>query len=306
MADNLNRPADTATSPGQGNPLLPNHSDNSNQTNRSGSTREGVADAASRAADNLTGPDDDTTMVDNSTLTTPGTVDTSYDNQTTARTYPSTGVGAAAGGAMGSSGVDSGLALAETGAMAAGTAGIGTGVGMSGRYYSPNEGREHISGLFANRSDAEDAVQRLESLGVSRSDISVILRNESDTAEFAATTGTEVGSRAGEGAGAGSVVGGTVGAILGALAATATSVAIPGVGVLLAGPIAGALAGAGAGGLAGGLLGALVGAGIPEETARTYETGLQQGGVVVVADVPSHLAAEARRILNVQGSYTGV
>lgn len=174
------------------------------------------------------------------------------------------------------------------------------------RYYTPNEGREHLSGLFTTRADAESAVSRLEALGVPRSDISVILRNEGETADFAATTGTEAGSKAGEGAGAGSIVGGTVGAILGALAATATSVAIPGVGILLAGPIAGALAGAGAGGLTGGLLGALVGAGIPEEQARSYETGLQQGGVVVVADVPGSLAAQARSILNEQGSYSNV
>jgi hypothetical protein len=129
---------------------------------------------------------------------------------------------------------------AGTGTMAGTTAGTYAG---GSRYYTPSEGREHLSGLFNNRADAENAVNRLEALGVPRSDISVVLRNESETADFAASTGTESGSKAGEGAGAGSVVGGTVGAILGALAATATSVAIPGVGVLLAGPIAGALAG---------------------------------------------------------------
>ena len=177
---------------------------------------------------------------------------------------------------------------------------------MTSRYYSPTEGREHISGLFHSRADAESAVSQLEALGVPRSDISVVLRNEQETAEFAASTGTESGSKAGEGAGAGSVVGGTLGAILGALAATATSVAIPGVGILVAGPIAGALAGAGAGGLTGGLLGALVGAGIPEDQARTYETGIQSGGVVVVADVPSSLAMHARQILNRQGSTAGI
>jgi hypothetical protein len=241
MTDNINRPPDRADSPGQGNPMLPNNADNSNLSNRSGSTREGIADAASRTADRFTGPDDDTT----------------------------------------------------------------TGRAWTGsRYYTPTTGREHISGLFSNRADAEDAVNRLEALGVPRSDISVILRNESETADFATTTGTEVGSKAGEGAGAGSVVGGTLGAILGALAATATSIAIPGVGIILAGPIAGALAGAGAGGLTGGLLGALVGAGIPEEHARTYEAGVQAGGVVVVADVPSHLAAQAREILNRQSTAT--
>ena len=185
MADTLNRPPDTITSPGQGNPLLPNNTDDSNLTNRSGSLREGVADTASRAADVLTGPDDDTT----------------------------------------------------TGAYAPGS-----------RFYQPLAGREHLSGLFATRAEAEAAVERLGTLGVPRSDISVILRSEEDTADFAAATGTvDAATKAGEGAGAGSIVGGTVGAILGALAATATSVVIPGVGVLLAGPLAGALAGAGAG-----------------------------------------------------------
>ncbi len=213
MADNFTRPPDTATPPGQGNPLLPNNADN------------------------------------NTTL----------------------------GGSS-----------------------------MSSRYYSPIEGREHISGLFHSRADAENAVMQLESLGVPRSDISVVLRNEQETNAFAASTGTESGSKAGEGAGAGSVVGGTVGAILGALAATATAVAIPGVGVLVAGPIAGALAGAGAGGLTGGLLGALVGAGIPEDQARSYETGIQSGGVVVVADVPSSVAMQARQILNRQSGGTAV
>jgi len=165
------------------------------------------------------------------------------------------------------------------------------------RYYAPGEGREHLSGLFDTRAEAEAAVDRLEALGIARNDISVILRNEDETVEFAQATGTEVGSKAGEGAGAGSAIGGTVGAILGALAATATTVAIPGVGILVAGPIAGALAGAGAGGLAGGLMGALVGAGIPEEHARSYETGLHRGGVVVVADVPLSLVDQARDIL---------
>jgi len=292
MADSMNRSSDTAESPGQGNPLLPNNTDNSNLNNRSNSTREAIADTGSGTVDALTGRDNNTTMVDSSTLTTPGTVDTNYDASTTANVYPSTGVGVAVGG------MGMGMAQQE-GGMTAGTSGT-SGFGAGDRYYSPMEGREHLSGLFSNRADAENAVVQLEALGVPRSDISVILRNENETAEFASATGTESGSKAGEGAGAGSVVGGTVGAVLGALAATATSVAIPGVGVLLAGPIAGALAGAGAGGLAGGLLGALVGAGIPEETARSYETGLQQGGVVVVADVPAHLAAQARGILGGQ------
>jgi hypothetical protein len=52
-------------------------------------------------------------------------------------------------------------------------------------------------------------------------------------------------------------------------------------GLLIAGPIAAGLAGAGAGGLTGGLIGALIGAGIPEERARVYEQGVNDGGILM-------------------------
>lgn len=171
----------------------------------------------------------------------------------------------------------------------------------TGRYYTPTEGREHISGLFPSQAEAEAAVRALEQIGVPHSDISAVLRSESDAAHFSDATGTA--SRATEGAGAGSALGGTVGAILGALALAATSIVIPGAGIVIAGPIAGALAGAGAGGLTGGVLGALVGAGIPEEHAEHYHAGVASGGVVVVADVPAHLAPQARQILQAQDTF---
>jgi hypothetical protein len=166
------------------------------------------------------------------------------------------------------------------------------------RYYAPVAGREHLSGLFNDSGDAQAAVNQLESLGVPRTDISIIYKED----QRGGIVRENAGTHASEGAGAGSMIGGVIGAILGALAAAATSIIIPGVGIVLAGPIAGALAGAGAGGVAGGLLGALIGAGIPEETARVYEAGINNGGVVVVADVPGIVAPQARAILN-NGPY---
>ena len=65
-----------------------------------------------------------------------------------------------------------------------------------------------------------------------------------------------------------------------AIAAIAT-VALPGVGLVVAGPIAAALAGAGAGGATGGLIGALIGAGIPEERVKDYEEGIKNGGIMM-------------------------
>ena len=166
---------------------------------------------------------------------------------------------------------------------------------MSSRYYAPAEGRIHVSGLFDTRDEAEKAVARLVTLGVDRSFISVILRDDPalEIADTSTADTSTLGTHAGEAAGRGTIVGGSIGAVVGAIVAAGTSIIIPGIGLIL-GPIAGALAGAGAGGIAGGVVGALSGAGVPEETARAYHTGLEAGGVVVIADVPAALQDEAR------------
>ena len=82
-----------------------------------------------------------------------------------------------------------------------------------------------------------------------------------------------------ESAGIGGAIGVTAGAILATVAAIGRSIAIPGLGVVIAGPIAAALAGAG--GLTGGIIGALSGWGIPEERAKHYESDLKDGGIVL-------------------------
>ena len=118
------------------------------------------------------------------------------------------------------------------------------------------------------------------------------------TKEFALETGT----KAGEGAGIGGAVGGTVGAVLAAIAAVGTSLVIPGLGLIVAGPLAAALAGAGAGGAAGSLIGALVGAGIPEHRAKVYEAGLKQGGILIGVEAETEEEAKAlERMLEARG-----
>ena len=72
-----------------------------------------------------------------------------------------------------------------------------------------------------------------------------------------------------------------MGATLAAIAAIGTTLALPGLGLLIAGPIAAGLAGAGAGGATGGLIGGLIGAGIPEERVKKYEEGIKQGGIMM-------------------------
>jgi hypothetical protein len=88
---------------------------------------------------------------------------------------------------------------------------------------------------------------------------------------------TELGTNAPKGAARGAAIGGTVGATLAAIVAIGTTLALPGLGLLIAGPIAAAGAGAGAGGL----IGALVGAGIPEERVKHYEEGIKKGGILI-------------------------
>jgi uncharacterized protein YjbJ (UPF0337 family) len=140
-----------------------------------------------------------------------------------------------------------------------------------------------MTGLFRDRESAERAYGSVQSRGYGKDDVNLLMSDETRKRHFAddTTKKTELGDKALEGAGVGSAIGGTVGAVLAAIAAIGTSVALPGLGLIVAGPIAAALAGAGAGGLTGGLVGALVGSGIPEERAVEYEKGVREGGIVM-------------------------
>ncbi|MBO2033321.1 hypothetical protein J4D99_18130 [Siccationidurans ginsengisoli] len=136
--------------------------------------------------------------------------------------------------------------------------------------------------MFRDRSSAEKAYQSLHERGYGKDDVNLMMSDETRKTHFGDNTAhTDLGDKAMEGAGVGSAIGGTAGAIIGAIAAIGTSVALPGLGLIIAGPLAAALAGAGAGGLTGGLVGALVGSGIPEEHAAEYEEGIKNGGIVM-------------------------
>lgn len=143
----------------------------------------------------------------------------------------------------------------------------------------------YVTGLFRDRSSAERAYQSLSDRGYTKDDLNLVMSDETRKRHFgndtATGTQTELGNKAAEGAGIGGAIGGTIGAIAAAVAAVGTSVAIPGLGVVVAGPIAAALAGAGAGAASGGLIGALIGWGIPEERVKHYEEGIKQGGILM-------------------------
>jgi hypothetical protein len=139
-----------------------------------------------------------------------------------------------------------------------------------------------VTGLFRDRESAESAYSSMSARGYGQDDVNLIMSDETRKKHFTDDgRETELGNKALEGAGTGAAIGGAVGATLAAIAAIGTTLALPGLGLLVAGPIAAALAGAGAGGATGGLIGALIGAGIPEERVKDYEEGIKKGGIMM-------------------------
>ena len=140
--------------------------------------------------------------------------------------------------------------------------------------------RPVLTGMFRDRDSAEKAYGTLHSRGYTKDDVDLIMSDDTKKKYFAHGD-TELGTKAMEGLGKGSAIGGAVGAVAGILAAIGTSIVLPGLGLVIAGPLAAGLAGAGAGGVTGGIIGALVGHGIPEERARLYESGVKSGKIVM-------------------------
>lgn len=139
-----------------------------------------------------------------------------------------------------------------------------------------------LTGMFRDRESTENAYSTLKERGYEKDDINLIMSDKTRKEHFSDDVEeTEIGTKAAEGAGTGSAIGGAVGAITGVIAAIGTSIAIPGLGLVIAGPIAAGLAGAGAGGITGGVIGALVGMGIPEARAKLYESGIEEGQIVI-------------------------
>jgi hypothetical protein len=134
-----------------------------------------------------------------------------------------------------------------------------------------------VTGLFYKYAHANAAVEALMRLGYPQDKISLIVSEQTHNADLR----RDEGNKTLEGVGLGVSVGGTTGAVVAALAAIGTTLAIPGLGLFLAGPIAAAVAGAGAGSVVGGLVGALVGTGVPQNRAELYDQGLRNGGIVL-------------------------
>jgi len=139
-----------------------------------------------------------------------------------------------------------------------------------------------VAGLVKTGFEADSAVQHLLDLAYAREDISLIMSDETLHRHFA----MEGMSRPMCGSG----IGGALVTAIAAITAVGTSVTVPGLGLVMAGPLAATLAN----GLRGGIISALVRVGIPEYRARIYELGLSTG--LILVGVHARSSANADRV----------
>lgn len=156
-----------------------------------------------------------------------------------------------------------------------------------------------MTAVFRDRFKAQHAYDWLLDNGYSSSELNVLMSDKTRSTYFQAEDGEEepmkAGNQAVEGVAMGGAIGTAVGASLAAVAAIGTaSLAIPGLGLIIAGPIVAALAGGGVGAVAGGTIGGLVGLGISESNAKAYEQALRDGGVAI--GVVPHSSEDMGRI----------
>jgi hypothetical protein len=168
-----------------------------------------------------------------------------------------------------------------------------------------NEKRTLVVGVFHDRIAAHRGYDALLNRGFFDTDINVLMSEQTrdlfgnePIGRKAEIAGAGGGSKAAEGMGIGGAVGTAVGGSIAALVAVGTSLVLPGLNLVIAGPLAAALAGGGAGAVAGGLLGGLVGLGIPEDGAEMYHAALRSGGTILgVSVADDELVNQVKQVL---------
>jgi hypothetical protein len=161
-----------------------------------------------------------------------------------------------------------------------------------------------IIGIFADRTDVEDAIEELRDTGFDVKDISIVMKNAGEGKAVADSTGAQVAS--------GAVSGATTGAVLGGIAGLVSAIAIPGLGAFfIGGPIAAALgvtgataatiSGATTGAFAGGLIGGLMGLGLPKEEAEYYEGRVKEGALLIA--IPASSLMQQDEIVSILETY---
>ncbi len=165
---------------------------------------------------------------------------------------------------------------------------------------------EVVTGVFEARGDAEKAVNQLRSLGIPQEKIGLITpgsRPETVERGVPITDTEEPGMGRAMGAAVGGAMGAAGGATLGLAAAT---LAIPGVGPVIAFGMLGAavlgIVGAATGAAVGDKLEEQLGEGVPHEDVYLYEDALRHGRSIVVAYVEDDREDEAREVIEQSGA----
>ena len=161
-----------------------------------------------------------------------------------------------------------------------------------------------ISAVFKEQKQVDDVIRRLLDRGVSRDHISVMGRNfqsETRIAGFISKKDVILG---------GLRTGAVFGLLFGSFLSLLTGVGvlfIPFVGsIVAAGPIGAVLLGAASGAIAGsagaGLVSVLTTLGMPEDKAAIYQTRLQAGEFLVMAEVPGDRTGEYQLLIESAGA----
>lgn len=164
-----------------------------------------------------------------------------------------------------------------------------------------------VTGVFTSRDNAERAVNELRSFGIPEKKIGIVAPGSAPERLEAGIPVTDT-EAPGMGRAMGAAVGGAMGAAGGATAGLAVaSLAVPGIGPLIAFGMVGAallgVVGAAAGSAVGDTLEEGLGEGIPHEDVYLYEDSLRHGrSVVIVYADEGEQADRAAEILNNAGA----
>lgn len=143
-----------------------------------------------------------------------------------------------------------------------------------------------IIGVFASRSNAENAVNALRQQGFTTEEINIISKRQENDVD----SDDDIAD--------GTLTGGTLGGI-GGLLLGAGALVIPGIGpIIAAGPIAAAVGGA----IAGGITGGLIDWGIPADESHHYEQEVGHGSILAIVRTDVSKGNSVAQILRQNGA----
>ena len=144
-----------------------------------------------------------------------------------------------------------------------------------------------LTAIFETRKAFETALDKIIRLGITESQIGVVMSDQTHGKSFKLDNHSKVDQVAAAGATIGGILGGIMAAVAGA-----GSLIIPGLNLVVVGSVVSGLAGLGAGAAAGGLAGGLIGLGIPEHEAKLYEGSLNTGHILLAIEAIDHKQAK--------------